>query len=94
MKPLLLTLLIAHGYDGATTAMALGRGGREAVPVLSQSIPINLAQQASIAATEQWALRKLERNHPKLTKALAIVSISLHAAATVQNVRAYHQMRR
>ena len=94
MKPLLLTLLFAHGYDGATTAMALGRGGREALPLLSQSVPINLAQQASITATELWALRKLERKHPTLTKALAIASISLHAAATVQNLRAHHQMRR
>jgi hypothetical protein len=90
----LLTLMLAHGCDATTTAMSLNAGGHEAFPLLSQSLSINVAQQASITVAEYWALGKLAGEHPKAAKVLAMVSIGLHVAAAAQNLRAYHQMRR
>lgn len=87
MTPFLLTLALLRAGDATSTAYQLSHGFREGHPLFSQSIPINLAEQAVVTTAQTWALQKLSHQHPRLAKTLAGIGIGIESVVVVHNMR-------
>ena len=75
--------------DGITTSIAMGKGGREANPIMA---PIAdhpaaiIAAKTGIGIGEALLLQKLAKKHPTMAKVLAVISGAIPAAAAVHNL--------
>jgi hypothetical protein len=86
MTPHLLALwLAAFGADAATTHIAMRAGAQELI--LTQRPIANDAILAGEAVLGGWLLHRLDRQHPKVARALTSIGIGMHGAAAVSNVR-------
>jgi len=91
MNGLLLTLVLLHGCDGSTTAIARSQGARELV--LPQHIGANLTIQFGVTAGEVYGLKVLDRRRSKWAKPVAIALIAVEAFAVANNVRQIRRQR-
>lgn len=90
---LLIILLLAQGGDATTTVIGLRQGLHEIHPLLGQNPYINTAVHSGAIVSEQLLLRRLHTTHPKLSTALAIVSIGVHGVVMGMNIRSIRQQR-
>jgi hypothetical protein len=94
MKELLLALVVAHGADSATTLMNLHGGNAEGNPLLPGRPVPNVVVCAALTAAQVEALRVLAPRKPRLARTIAIVALSVEAAAVGWNARAYRELGR
>lgn len=86
MKTLMIVAWLSGvGADAGSTAVALHRGGREAV--LSQSMPVNGALLAGEGIGGTYGLLRLYRSHPKLAVGMAMVAGVGRSLIAVHNFR-------
>ena len=88
MKPLLIVLALARGGDMVSTRVGINHGLHEANPlILSERRGVLEGQLAAETALQIVLIKKLERRHPKLAKALTFAQIGISSAAVVHNVQ-------
>jgi hypothetical protein len=92
-KALLLSLALANSADATTSVLAFRRGATEMNPfVLSTRTTPFLTQVSVATAGELWFATQVNKRHPKLAKALLIVSIGAGTAASIHNVHVYRSL--
>lgn len=85
MKPLLITLALAHGADVGTTVYGLSRGAREAF--LPTQNPTAIAAIVSTeCAVEAWAVHSLNaQGHPKLARVIGWTLVGVRGSIAAHN---------
>lgn len=88
MKTALLFVVLAHGADVGTSLSAFQRGAHEGNPLFDSARPAVLTVGVAAGTTgEVLALRALAKQHPKLAKTIAWVSVGVRGAIAVHNAR-------
>lgn len=93
MSALLLTLVLAHGCDGVSTASALSQGARELNPLLPANLAANVSMQAVVTGVQVFALQQLARKHQRWARVLGIAAIGFEGAIVAHNLRTLRQQR-
>lgn len=86
MNTLLLLWLAAHSCDTVTTHIALGRGGIERNPFLTQSPWKNDTIMVSEAVVAGLVTRKLATKHRRIAAVIAVAGLSISSYAAVHNL--------
>lgn len=89
LSALLAAFLTAQAADTATTAHMLGRGYREANPLLPSSTRGIVLTKAAISGAVVVTVWKARHRHPRLVRVALIVGAASATAATISNVRKY-----
>lgn len=74
MKILIVWAMLGQGGDITTTVVGLHRGCREITPVLREAPYVGVAAKTALLFTFPFAVRRLEKKHPKWAKGLTIAA--------------------
>lgn len=85
MKWFLAAYIASIGADAASTTIAQQRGRIEAV--LTPSPAANVVILGATGTIAAVLLNQLGKQHPKAARILTSIGISVHTAATAQNLR-------
>ena len=90
LRAAILAYSVAAAADTGTTLYALGRGGREANPVLagvaSNPAAFVVTKAAATAATA-WLFARVHRRHPRAALVLTYASAAALSAVASHNLR-------
>lgn len=87
MKPLIITLALAHGADVGTTVYGLKHGARE-VFLPTQSPAAIAAIVGGEYAIEVWAVHALStQGHPKLARVIGWTLVGVRGSIAAHNWR-------
>ncbi len=88
IKALLLTLVLTHGADTATSLYGFSHGAVEVNPLIASTHPAPfLVQEATLTTVQVWAFARLHQHHPRLATGLTLACIGVETAVTTHNVR-------
>jgi len=92
MNELLLSIALLRTADTSVSLAAFAKGAHEQNPfIVSEQPAAFIAQVTALTAVEFWALKRLEKRHPKLARALAYVDIGGSIAAITKGTIAMRQ---
>lgn len=92
MKTLLLLMAFAEGADVTTTGVAMSHGAREQNPLLPQRSALNLSIQSAEGAALMAITARLNQNHPRIARAIAISNIATEGIIASHNARVIHRL--
>lgn len=87
MKSLLLGLALARGLDVTSTCMGEARGWQEANPLMPGSCRPLIGVEGGLTAVQWWGLSRLQREHPKVARWIAGITLAVEAGMAARNFK-------